>query len=420
MRSATALTAVALLWVVPAAHAAPDVIRDSTFADGDWSVVTFTFGDGGLVEAAQSTDGYPPPSRRVREVVNASPSPTEFSAIWGIHLFGGKVYDPQVQGPFASVDYFEDARLVQGFGDGQATGVAVRQNGNVYVGQAGTTPAFAWTPKERIGIAASSFVRIMNGGFDGSAHPDFSASGAPIEFGFMRANSTSPGAIGYEMIALIDNWTVLINTPCQFDPDCVYPDGCFTGTCVAGVCKATVQACDDGDACTIDACDDGACTPTPLTCDDGDPCTTDACTAGACVGTPIDCDDGRECTADACTGGTCSSVITFDTVRAAIDTLLVLIEAPPCAGDGIAERTRKKLTKKLPKAREKLALADDAVKEKLLARLVGSADHLLDLALKGVGKAVDKGKMTPECGGVVQSYLTDLATTCADALPRTF
>ena len=390
-----------VLWAVPAAHAAPDVIRDGTFADADWSVITFNTGNGGVVEAAQSADGYPTPSRRVHVKVNASPSPSESSVVNGVSLFGGKVYDPQAQGGFATLDYFEDAMLVQGFGDGQATGVAVRQNGNVYVRYVGTTPDFAWTPKQNLGIPASGFVRIVDGGFDTGSHPDFSASGGAIEFGFMRSNSTSPGANGYETIALIDNWTVLINTPCVLDADCGYPDGCFTGSCVAGVCKATVQTCDDGDACTIDTCADGACTTSPVPCDDGDPCTIDACTAGACVATAIDCDDGLECTADSCTGGTCDNVITFGTVEAAIDTLVVLIEAPPCAGEGMAEHTRKKLTKKLTKARDKCALADDALKEKLLARLVGSADHLLDLAVKAVTKAEDKGKVTPECGGAI-------------------
>jgi hypothetical protein len=283
----------------------------------------------------------------------------------------------------------------------------------------GTTPDFSWTPKQNLGVPASGFVRIFDGGFDNAAHPDFSAAGGVIEFGFMRSNSTSPGANGYETAALIDNWTVLVNTPCVLDADCEYPDGCFTGACVAGVCKGTLQACDDGDACTIDTCADGACTTSPVPCDDGDPCTIDACTAGACMATPIDCKDGLACTADVCTGGTCVNAITFDTVGAAIDALLALMDSPPCAGEGMTAHTRKKLTKKLTKARDKIALADDALKEKLLVQLVGSADHLLDVAVKAVAKAEDKSKLTPDCGGAIESYLTDLATTCADALPRT-
>jgi hypothetical protein len=328
------------------------------------------------------------------------------------------LYDPQTQGAFVNVDYFEDALLVQGFGDGQATGIALRQSGNVYIRQVGSTPDFAWTRKQDVDVPASAFVRIFDGGFDPGSRPDFSASGGPIEFGFMRSNSTSFGAIGYEIVALIDNWTVLINTPCALDADCVYPDGCFTGACVAGVCKATAMVCDDGDACTDDDCVEGVCQAAPILCDDGDPCTTDGCDAGSCTAAPIDCDDALPCTVDFCSGGTCSNVISFDSVEAAIDALLALLETPPCAGDGMAARPRQKFTKKLMKARNKLGLADAATKERLLVKLVGSADHLLERAAKLIEKAASKGTITPECAATLQSYLTSVAT-CTDGLAPT-
>jgi hypothetical protein len=52
--------------------------------------------------------------------------------------------------------------------------------------------------------------------------------------------------------------------------------------------------------------------------------------------------------------------------------------------------------------------------------LVGRADRLLDVALKAITKAEDKGKVTTACADDVRSYLTSLATTCASALPRSF
>lgn len=60
--------------------------------------------------------------------------------------------------------------------------------------------------------------------------------------------------------------------------------------------------------------------------------------------------------------------ITFATVEAAVDALLVLLESPPCADDG---------------------------------------------------KAENKGTVTSECAGAIESFLTSVATTCTDALPRT-
>jgi hypothetical protein len=417
VRNAWAIV-LALLLAASSVLAAPAAITDRTFADGDWSLVTFVTGDGGLVEGLQTSVGNPAPSRRIRNVVNAAPSPTEFSAIYGVHLYAGQTYDPSTQGPLTNVDYFEDALLVQGFGDGQAAGIALRQAGSVYIRQVGSTPDFAWAPKQDLGVPASAFVRIFDGGFDSGSHPDFSAAGGPIEFGFFRANSTSLGAIGYEVVALIDNWTVLVNTPCAIDEECVYPDGCFVGACVAGTgtCKATVMACDDGDSCTTDFCADGACDTTPVVCDDGDACTTDSCGAGGCSTAPLDCDDGLPCTVDACSAGTCMHGLDFVTIQNAIDGLLMLLDSPPCAGEGVTPPTRKKFVKKLTKAHARLGLADAATKAKLVTRFVGKAEHLLEVATTRLGKASDAGKISPACATSVGSYLASLLT-CTDTLP---
>ena len=46
-------------------------------------------------------------------------------------------------------------------------------------------------------------------------YPDLTASGGPIEVGFLRANSTGAGhPTGFTNPALIDNWTVRLNPPC--------------------------------------------------------------------------------------------------------------------------------------------------------------------------------------------------------------
>ena len=412
----TTVSALGCLVTASAVLAAPDVIRDFTFTDTDWSVVPFVSGDGGLVEAMQTTTGNPIPSRRVHVVVNPSPSPTESSSIFGVHLYAGKTYDPSTQGPLTNVDYFEEALLVQGFGDGQATGIALRQAGNAYIHQVGATPDFAWTPKQGVGVPASGFVGISASGFDGNAHPDFTAGGGPIEFGFFRANSTSPGAIGYQTVALIDNWTVLVNTPCTGDGDCVYSDACFVGACVAGTCKATAMPCDDADPCTIDSCVAGACATTPVVCDDGNPCTVDSCGASGCTAVPLDCDDALPCTTDACIAGSCEHGLDFVTIQNAIDGLLVLLETSPCAGDGIVTPTRKKLVKKLTKTRAKLGLADAATKARIVIRFVGRAEHLLDVATTVVEKARDAGKISPVCATSIASYLASLLT-CTDTLP---
>jgi hypothetical protein len=46
--------------------------------------------------------------------------------------------------------------------------------------------------------------------FDDTQHPDFSAGGAPIQFGFFRANGTGVNGGAYTLAAGIDNWQTTI------------------------------------------------------------------------------------------------------------------------------------------------------------------------------------------------------------------
>src|SRR5262245_889766 len=54
---------------------------------------------------------------------------------------------PIPAGGFASIRYSEKSMLITGGGDGQATGVAIRQGTNVYIAPVAVTPERAWTPK---------------------------------------------------------------------------------------------------------------------------------------------------------------------------------------------------------------------------------------------------------------------------------
>ena len=387
------IVAVALLLQAARGYAAPAVFSDGTFADANWSFVAFVTGNGGSVEASQDAGGNPAPSRRIRVTVSNSPPAPAFSAVFGAHFNALATWDPQARGPIATVDFLEEASLLQGFGDGQATGLAIRQNGMVYIRQAGITPDTAWTPKESLNVPASGVVEIFDGGSNGASHPDFSASGAPLEFGFYRADSTSPGANGYFIVAAIDNWTVRVNTPCSTSADCVYADPCIVGECQSGACRATPKPCDDGDGCT-----------------------SDACVAGACAFTPVVCDDGVSCTADDCRAGACQATVDFASIDAALAQLLAVIATPPCSDD-IPNKLRRKLEKKLKKAQKKLANADAATKAKLIDNLIGRADSLLGLAQTILAGAQATGLVSAPCAAALSDLLTD-ATGCIAALPR--
>lgn len=179
---------------------------DSTFNDTDWQSETVTSGKGGTV-AVQQKDamGDVGSFRAITNTVHSASQGVN-SNIMGLHWRIGATYDPQAQGAISAIDYAEDAILIQGFGEGQAAGLTLRQNQQVYLPVSRLiTPEPSWTHKKLADLQAQDFVAI--GTTD--QHPDFSASGAPIQFGFFRANTTTNSE--YAITSGIDNWSVSIH-----------------------------------------------------------------------------------------------------------------------------------------------------------------------------------------------------------------
>jgi hypothetical protein len=203
------------------------------------------------------------------------------------------------------------------------------------------------------------------------------------------------------------------------DQDCDDSDTCTTDTCPGGVgvCVRTPLACGDTDPCTIDGCAAGSCTHTPLSCDDGDGCTDDQCANTLCGSSPKSCSDDNPCTLDACAAGACAftPAAPFDLVEARIAALIELVKTGPCADEPLVRAVSKKLLKKLAKARARVAKADDATKAAAITRLLGKADHLLDVAQDLLATAVGRGLISAECAATLQGFLDELRVCVAGA-----
>lgn len=195
---------------------AQTTISDSTFADANWTLTQFPGGNGGGVFATQLMIAGDP----YRVVVNTVSVPP--ARILGTHIYNAFTYDPSVSGAIGTIDYFEDAACISFcFGQGQWTGPAVLQGGKLYVGPIGplTTGAQTTFLAQSLGgltAASLSLVNLSSGTFvDDTQHPDFSGAGAPIQFGFFRANASNPlapsPAGNYSLGAGIDNWRVVIH-----------------------------------------------------------------------------------------------------------------------------------------------------------------------------------------------------------------
>jgi hypothetical protein len=210
----------AMLSLLPGFAAAQTFVSDSTFLDTDWVGTQFVTGTGGSSTGVQVVAGGNPGSfRNVTDVLNAA-TPGNSTIVLSTHIYTPFTYVPSVSGAIGSLNYIEDAACTAGcFGDGQSTGPAVLQGGNLYILSSSTFitgPGAPWTQHALSGLTAADFglVNVTSPGsgtiFDNTQHPNFSAGGASIQFGFFRANGTSVGGGGYTLAAGIDNWQLAI------------------------------------------------------------------------------------------------------------------------------------------------------------------------------------------------------------------
>jgi hypothetical protein len=189
--------------------AAGQTVTDTTFANSDWTLTVFPAGTGGAASATQGSNGGNF-FRTITDTVNLGPS-----LILDTHIYTPFTYNPAVSGPIANINYSEDAFCVSGcFGQGQSTGPALIQGGNLYVfnGFLITGPLTTTQTLTASGLTAASFAKVAvtpTSYFDNTQHPDFSTAGAPIQFGFLRANSAGVG-VAYTLTAAIDNWRITI------------------------------------------------------------------------------------------------------------------------------------------------------------------------------------------------------------------
>ena len=95
---------------------------------------------------------------------------------------------------------------------GGTPGIAVfpllKQNGNYYQVYDAGNPA-VWTHKVFSGRTSSDFVNAIAGTSGAPLNPDFSSSGALIQFGYGTANG-SDSVVPITTVSGIDNWAVTV------------------------------------------------------------------------------------------------------------------------------------------------------------------------------------------------------------------
>ena len=204
---------------------------DGDFPDADWTTSIIPYGNGGTATGIQqATGGNPGAARRMTLSIQGAPGPDTTSAVFAFSWKAGATHDPQTQGAIASVDFSQDQRAAPG---PQFVALAIRQNLFTYVTTTRLADSQAWTRFTEHGLTSSSFTEVSAYGTS-PATPDFSATGAPMQFGFYRGASTGYGGAGYTTVADVDNWMVNVRTQGAAATTPVWT-GC-SDTAAGGVC----------------------------------------------------------------------------------------------------------------------------------------------------------------------------------------
>lgn len=189
------------------------VFQDGEFAPGDW--VTAALADpaaGGPThaEGQAASGGNPGAFRRMSFALSAGPS-----SLQTFNIAQTASYDPAVSGAIYSIDFAEDC-LVAGTVGPIAyvdSGVLVEQGGRRYAARAtGYCSTSAWAPVAAWSSLTAADFLLVDGTAcaAGDACPDFSASGAPLKFGYVRGAALAAGKPAGSIVHGIDNWKVTV------------------------------------------------------------------------------------------------------------------------------------------------------------------------------------------------------------------
>ncbi len=191
-----------------------DGTTSTVFSDDNfvtlWTSINLQFpapGPGGATFGnQQATGGNPGEYLLVRNSVDFNSGLSPSTGVYGIWLRSSASYDPSTQGAINTVDFYEDYIVISGGAGGQRSGPALMQDGQYFTAAESSLAQSSWTALTSNGLTHTDFLRfpLQN------VHPDFSETGGPITFGFVRITLTTGPQASAE--AGIDNWSVTVHT----------------------------------------------------------------------------------------------------------------------------------------------------------------------------------------------------------------
>jgi hypothetical protein len=217
----SSVAAIAILIGINAVTASAGVVTfsDTNLSNADWThAMMYKTGLGGSFDATDQLttggcSGSSPECRQIQQSVKAHNGQWA-SCYWEFYQYGNGtttgVFDPTVEGQILNVDFSQWWNITnRGTPNGFAVGAALKQNGVIYLSLLDNTKESGWTQKIHTGLTALNFRTLL----DANAHPDFSATGAPIIVGFYVGNSGTKYSTAFTDAGNIDDWSISFTTP---------------------------------------------------------------------------------------------------------------------------------------------------------------------------------------------------------------
>ncbi len=184
-------------------------VRDDPDVVGDPPLIS----TGSLVR--QSTGGNPAGSPYFRSLIDIALG--DIVNTTGIYV--AETYDPRERA-ISSLNFSYDANHFAALGSTDIN-PALLQDGKLYLASSNNFSGLSWSGFNRVGLVETDFVAVDFWFTGATLHPDFSAFGDPIQFGYSVSNRVAGGA-GFREIRKVDNWSVTITQALMSD---IHGDG---------------------------------------------------------------------------------------------------------------------------------------------------------------------------------------------------
>lgn len=187
----TVLFFLALIALAGASQAGTVTLSEESFAPGDVTPVRLSGPVNGQTSTQAAGDGNPAPSLVVTTGTNIETR--------NAFMVDGLSYDLSMGG-VQSLSYSVDFDPFQAFGQGQAFGLVIEQNGVYYVSAAGVTNAVpGWQTGGEQTLTSADFAAQLGNGV-----LDFSQGAGTLSFGLYSANSGGNGiSVAYDNLEVV-------------------------------------------------------------------------------------------------------------------------------------------------------------------------------------------------------------------------